>query len=243
MASPVSLSPICLPAANELTLQTFVLKLQRLTGDLASGDPYELGLRLADVVRALPSDLPPTVWWAVRGLAADAFVRLSREAGWHCGELDLRCDVGGSTSPRELADLLLQNLQISRERAARQGGIRLDSRIVRAIAYIRANCTRPSLVVDDVARHVRLSRWHLSRLLVRALGASYRDVLRSARMEEAERLLRDDSLSVKEVASSVGYPHATELDRAFKQHFGVTPTEWRMLRRHRVRDDPALKSS
>jgi AraC-like DNA-binding protein len=82
-----------------------------------------------------------------------------------------------------------------------------------------------------VARHVRLSRWHLTRLLVRYLGKPYREVVRRARMREAERLLCDDALSMKEVAASLGYPHATELDRVFKQHFGVTPTEWRMRRR------------
>jgi AraC-like DNA-binding protein len=218
------------PTTNELALQMFVRELQWLAGDLPFKDPYELGLRLVNAVAVLPSNLGPLIWWTVRGLSTEAFVRLSRKGGWHCCELELRCDVSASSSPRDLADLLLWTLQISRERAARRAGGRLDNRIERAIAYIRANCTRPSLVVEDVARHVRLSRWHLSRLLVRSLGASYRVVLRCARMEEAERLLRDDALSVKEVAASVGYPHATELDRAFKQYFGVTPTEWRALR-------------
>lgn len=218
-----------IPTGNELALRAFVRELQLLAGDLPCKDPYELGWRLVNAVAALPSNLGPSIWWTVRGLSTDAFVRLCREAGWHCCELELRCDVGASPSPRDLADVLLRNLQISRERAARRSGGRFDTRIERAIAYIRANCTRPSLVVEDVARHVRLSRWHLSRLLVRSLGASYREVLRCARMEEAERLLRDDGLSVKEVAASVGYPHATELDRTFKQYFGVTPTEWRAL--------------
>jgi AraC-like DNA-binding protein len=230
-------------AGGALALKTFAREVQLLIGDLPCGDPYELGLRLVDAVRALPPDLSPTAWWTHRSLATNAFIRVCRQAGWHCCELELRCDVGASPSPRELADLLFQSLQSSRERASRQSGGRLDSRIVRAIVYIRANCTRPSLAVEDVARHVRLSRWHLSRLLVRALGASYRDVLRSARMEEAERLLGDDSLTVKEVAASIGYPHATVLDRAFKQHFGVTPTEWRMLRGngvHRANDEAAL---
>jgi AraC-like DNA-binding protein len=225
-----ALLPVDFAPCGALAVKTFAREVQLLTGDLPSGDPYELGLRLVNAVRALPADLTRAMWWTHRGLATDAFIRVCRRAGWHCCELELRCDVGASPSPRELADLLLRNLQISRERAARQSGGRLDSRIVRAIVYIRANCTRPSLAVEDVAQHVRLSRWHLSRLLARALGASYRDVLRSARMEEAERLLGDDSLSVKEVAASVGYQHATELDRAFKQHFGVTPTEWRMRR-------------
>lgn len=219
------------PASNsELALQMFVRELQLLAGDLPHLDSYELGLRLVKGVAVLPSNLGPAIWWTVRGLSTEAFMRLCRKAGWHCRELELRRDVVASRSPCDLADLLLRTLPSGRERVARRSNRRLDTRIERAIAYIRANCTRPSLVVEDVARDVRLSRWHLSRLLVRALGASYREVLRCARMEEAERLLRDDALSVKEVAASVGYPHATELDRAFKQYFGVTPTEWRARR-------------
>jgi AraC-like DNA-binding protein len=246
MSSPGSPISPDVPTTNELALQMFVRELQLLAGDLPFKDPYELGLRLVNAVAVLPSNLGPLIWWTVRGLSTEAFVRLCCKGGWHCCELELRCDVSASSSPRDLADLLLRTLQTSRERAARRAAGRLDTRIERAIAYIRANCTRPSLVVEDVAHHVRLSRWHLSRLLVRSLGASYRVVLRCARMEEAERLLRDDALSVKEVAASVGYPHATELDRAFKQYFGVTPTEWRALRRspERVRlSDAATRGS
>ena len=231
MSSPASSPLVDRPVDRELSLQVFLRELQSITGDLTHGDLFELGLRLTAAIRALPPGSDPAMWSRVRGLATDAFVRLCREAGWHCCELTLRCDVGVSASPDALSDLLLRTLQVSRDRARNDGAGRLDSRVERAIAYIRGNCTRHSLGVEDVARHVGLSRWHLSRLLVRSLGVPYREVVRSARMEEAERLLSDDALSVKEVAARLGYPHATELDRAFKQHSGSTPTEWRLRRR------------
>jgi AraC-like DNA-binding protein len=226
-------------------LQRFVRELQLLAGDLRENDPYELGLRLVNAVALLPSDNGPLTWWTVRGLTTEACVRLCRQGGWDWNELELRRSVSASSSPCELADLILRHVQACSGRAERRDR-GLDTRIDRAVIYIRANCTRPSLVVEDVARHVRLSRWHLSRLLVRYLGAPYRDVLRRIRVAEARRLLRDDALSVKEVAVRVGYPHATELDRAFKHCFGVTPTEWRTRRgsreSRRAADTPVIGS-
>jgi AraC-like DNA-binding protein len=216
---------------HRLALRAFVRELQLLAGDLSDKDPDELAARLISAVSALPPSPGPLVWWTVRGLTTEAVVRVCDKRDRDGCDLAFLRSVNASVSPIGLAQVLLQHLRIHRRRRASAARAPLDARIERALAYIQANCTRPSLVVNDVASHVRLSRWHLTRLLVRYLGKPYREVVRRARMNEAERLLADDALSMKEVAATLGYPHATELDRVFKQHFGVTPTEWRSRRR------------
>lgn len=228
---------------GDSALQLFVRELQLLAGDLQRKDPYELGLRLATAVSQLPSNNGPLVWWTVRGLTTDAFIRICSQAGWSCRELELWRGVCAASQPRQLADLLSRQLHLCQQRASHLCRVASDTRIECAVKYIRENCSRPSLAVEDVASHVRLSRWHLSRLLVRYLGESYREVLRHTRMEKAQRLLRDGVLSVKEVAARVGYPYATEFDRVFKQCFGVTPTAWRARcsgRRHEIGNSDAV---
>ena len=59
-------------------------------------------------------------------------------------------------------------------------------------------------------------------------------------MERASCLLETDVLTVKEIAAELGYAHATEFDRQFKQTFGVTPTEWRARRASRATAPPLL---
>lgn len=46
-------------------------------------------------------------------------------------------------------------------------------------------------------------------------------------MSVAAKLLKETSLSVTEIYSKVGYIEGTHFCRAFKKHFGVSPTELR----------------
>jgi AraC-like DNA-binding protein len=107
-----------------------------------------------------------------------------------------------------------------------------DSRIDRALSYIRAHCRRQTLTLSDVSEFVRMSRWHFSRLLTRYVGMSFRDLVRIHRMDDATVLLDADELTIKEIAAELGFAHSTEFDRQFKHTFGVTPTTWRARRRH-----------
>lgn len=109
-----------------------------------------------------------------------------------------------------------------------------DSRINRALDYIRTHSTRPSLALADVSDFVRMSRWHLSRLFTRHLGMGFRDLVRELRMQKATALLGNSLLSVKEIAAQLGFAHSTEFDRQFKQSFGLTPTEWRAKQTERA---------
>ena len=79
----------------------------------------------------------------------------------------------------------------------------------------------------DVAKYVRLSKSHLGRLIRRQLGVSYPQLLREIRMERSVPLLKNRTLSVKEVAAQLGYAYATEFDRDFRRRFGTSPTRWR----------------
>lgn len=115
-----------------------------------------------------------------------------------------------------------------------------DSRIDRALSYIRAHCRRPTLTLSDVSEFVRMSRWHFSRLLTRYVGMSFRDLVRVHRMDDATVLLDADELTIKEIAAELGFAHSTEFDRQFKQTFGVTPTTWRARRRHGPAGSSAL---
>ncbi|WP_404423356.1 helix-turn-helix transcriptional regulator [Nibricoccus sp. IMCC34717] len=47
------------------------------------------------------------------------------------------------------------------------------------------------------------------------------------RMEQAKNLLLETSLSIKEIATLVGYARQHEFTRAFGKHVGRSPTQWR----------------
>ena len=85
---------------------------------------------------------------------------------------------------------------------------------------------RGGLSQERVAKSLGLSTRSLQRQL-KEDGATYGDVVAAARRSIAERLLRDPSLAIYEVALATGYDDVRCLDRFFRRHMGVTPRAYR----------------
>jgi len=83
----------------------------------------------------------------------------------------------------------------------------------------------PSLA--DLAAEVGMSQSRLSRLFRVLYGTSVFGYLREARLQRARELLITTALSVKAVATMVGYRQTSDLTRGVKARFGMTPTELR----------------
>jgi len=62
--------------------------------------------------------------------------------------------------------------------------------------------------------------------------------LRESRMELAARLLRDDRLSVIQVANEVGYTNASHFARAFKERHQLLPKAYQCLHRTQAGKSP-----
>lgn len=61
----------------------------------------------------------------------------------------------------------------------------------------------------------------------RAFGHSPRDMMLRLRIQHAKNLLLETNLSIKEIAERSGYLRQHEFARAFRQHTGCAPSEWR----------------
>lgn len=102
-----------------------------------------------------------------------------------------------------------------------------DPRVEAALQYVRSHYTDHPLRLDDVARTVHVSRWHLERLMKQHTGLRFTAHVRQARLTAACRLLESPGLSLKEVAARIGYPHVSEFTRDFKAAFHMAPRDWR----------------
>ena len=83
------------------------------------------------------------------------------------------------------------------------------------------------LSLSDVADHVYVSQWHLSKLLNRVTGESFFDLLGGIRIGIAKDLLADPARRIHEVAENVGYTDVAHFSKSFKKHVGCTPGEYR----------------
>jgi len=99
-----------------------------------------------------------------------------------------------------------------------------------ALAYMRENCTRQHLSLVEVADHVYVSQWHLSKLLNRRTGRSFFELLGSLRVEKAKFLLKNPALHIQDVAEQTGYTDVAHFSKSFKKLTGRTPGEYRNSR-------------
>lgn len=96
-----------------------------------------------------------------------------------------------------------------------------------ALECVELRFSEPSFSLSQLSGRLRVSPFHLSRLIKRETGHGFREHLSQARMVLARRELRNKILSVKEIAAHAGYNSTTSFDREFKRIHGCSPTEWR----------------
>jgi two-component system response regulator YesN len=99
-------------------------------------------------------------------------------------------------------------------------------RVEKAVEYLRDHFNRP-VDLGEVAHYVGVSSGYLSALFTRSLGRSFTDVLAACRLDEAEKLLADPALSVKEIAVRVGIDNPFYFSRLFRKRTGASPLQFR----------------
>lgn len=100
--------------------------------------------------------------------------------------------------------------------------------VQKALAYIRKNALR-GFAVDDVARHVKVSRRLLDLRFRQLQGTSIGETVVSLRLEEAKRLLRTTHEKLDAIAERCGYTNSNALKNIFKKRFNLSMRDFRRL--------------
>lgn len=132
---------------------------------------------------------------------------------------------------------ILANIQ--RQRGEYSGNKRQAGRVVatdirdndqelmdRIMKSINKNIGDSDFTVEQLAAEVGLSRVHLHRRIKELTGITTSEFIRNIRMEQSARLLKERKINISQVAYSMGYSNVSHFARIFKQHFGVSPTEY-----------------
>ncbi|CAN7502896.1 response regulator [Paenibacillus sp. LjRoot153] len=114
---------------------------------------------------------------------------------------------------------------MGKRREARNWGVR--QQISKAEQYICSHFANEELSLQQVAEHVGMSPAYLSTLFKENLGTSFIQFITKLRMEQTCRLLADPTVKTYEAAYAVGYSDYPYFNKAFKKHYGVSPTEYR----------------
>jgi AraC family transcriptional activator of mtrCDE len=104
-------------------------------------------------------------------------------------------------------------------------------RLAPALAALFNEPARP-WSLPELARLCHMSRATMARHFQEKLGRSASELLKDIRMTLAANELKNPSISTGAVAEAVGYQSEAAFQRAFKQHIGMTPAQWRRQAGH-----------
>ncbi len=101
----------------------------------------------------------------------------------------------------------------------------LDEKLIEAaVKYVEENMERTDLSVEELSRHLGMSRVHLYKRMRQVTGKTPIEFIRVLRLKRAAQLLRESQLNVSEIAYQVGFNNPKYFSTYFKQEFGVLPS-------------------
>jgi AraC family transcriptional regulator len=101
-------------------------------------------------------------------------------------------------------------------------------RVAEIRRYIHRNIDQP-LNRAVLADKLGFSVPHFHRIFTACTGESAASYVRRVRLERAGRKLRMGAVNITEVALAAGYDTHAAFSKAFKQQYGLSPSEFRRL--------------
>ena len=98
--------------------------------------------------------------------------------------------------------------------------------ITKALNYITKN-KKSDITIDDVATHAGFSTDYFNRIFFAHTGFNIMEYVRFSRLKKAAILLRGTNDDILDIALDCGYEAHESFSRAFKNQYGVSPSEYR----------------
>ncbi|WP_321447248.1 AraC family transcriptional regulator [uncultured Cohaesibacter sp.] len=101
-----------------------------------------------------------------------------------------------------------------------------ETRLLRVLEHIDANLTAPSSL-QELAGIAHFSPFHFHRIFRGMTGETIGGYIRRRRLEVAGEQLVSQGHSVTCIAFDAGFENSESFSRAFKTHFGMSPSQYR----------------
>lgn len=104
-----------------------------------------------------------------------------------------------------------------------------DERLNEIMNYIQENYL--TVTLDELTEKMHLSKPYLSKYIKEKSGKTFGEIVKNVRMKKARTLLKNTSMTVENIADSVGYQNVEHFNRLFKKKYGMTPVQYRNSKR------------
>ncbi len=100
-----------------------------------------------------------------------------------------------------------------------------DARMIEIMNYIQANYI--DVTLDDLSEKFYLSKPYLSKYIKEKSGMTFGELVKKVRMKKARAMLKSSSMTVENIALTVGYQNVEHFNRLFKKAYNMTPVQFR----------------
>lgn len=98
--------------------------------------------------------------------------------------------------------------------------------IKKAVGFVEDNMDNSELQVEDLCRHLGMSKIQLYRKLKGLIGQSANEFIRTIRLKRAAQLLKQQNLTIAEITYQVGFNDLQYFRQCFKKQYGINPSEF-----------------
>ena len=122
--------------------------------------------------------------------------------------------------------LVRKQLKVKREKYTNYYVLKADSILVKRYGE--------KLTLKSVSKELGITPNYLSAIYKNCIGVGFSDRLCEIRMKKAETLVLEGALSASDIAQAVGFDDESHLRRRFKQYFGISLKEYRLVNKEQT---------
>lgn len=101
-----------------------------------------------------------------------------------------------------------------------------DRLLNKVVLYIEENLNNPKLSVEELSKHVGMSRGSLYHKVLELTGLSPVEYIRSVKLDKAIVLMEKSDLNVSQIAYMVGFATPNYFAKSFKAKYNLQPSEY-----------------
>ncbi|WP_217605812.1 hybrid sensor histidine kinase/response regulator transcription factor [Chitinophaga sp. GbtcB8] len=103
--------------------------------------------------------------------------------------------------------------------------------LLKVIQYIEANVNSDHLTVEELSKHLFMSRASLYNKVLQLTGETPVEYIRSIKLNKAADLLENSDMKIAQIGYAVGFSTPNYFTRAFKAKFNLLPSEYQLLKK------------
>ena len=113
------------------------------------------------------------------------------------------------------------------DKSAKTKSMDSSDKIIRdTVEYVNSNISQSNILIDNIARHLGMSRTAYYTRIKETTSLSPSDFIRHLRIRHALQLLKQGDLPISEVAFKVGFTDPKYFTKCFKAEMEMTPSQY-----------------